>query len=159
MLAVCMTALLATGALAQNATGAANPQVPLGAPLSRPPPVSPLPSAAPVSPLTTPTVQPVAPAPAGTSPLADAAKSETQSAATRRSMRKTQVAASPDGVAPKSATSKKAAAAKKKVRKHKKTASSAAGGADATGSATPAPAGKPAKASKKKPLPNDGSRP
>jgi hypothetical protein len=156
LLAVCMTALLGTGAFAQSTAQTANPQVPMGAPLNRPQPVSPLPAAAP-QPMTqtAPMVQPVSPAPAGTSPLADAARGDSSKpATTKRKARKSTVAAASDtSFEPKAAGSTKKVAKKKKTRKHAK---ADAAGADSTAPAKPAHSGKTAK---KKALPNDGSRP
>ncbi len=158
LFAVCLTALLGTGAVAQSTAPIANPQIPLGTPLSLPPqPVSPLPAASPqaMTP-TTPLVQPVAPAPAGTSPLADAAGGETPKPATvtKRKLRKSGVgAASGTSVQTKAAGTTKKATKKKKARKQAK---ANAAGSDTTAAAKPARKGKP---TRKKIIPNDGSRP
>jgi hypothetical protein len=154
LLAVCVTALLSTGALAQSTAQTANPQVPVGTPLSRQQPVSPLPAAAPQSMTpTAPLVQPIAPAAPGTSPLADAARGDSPKPATssKHKARKSSLAAASDtSLEPKAAASTKKTTKKSKAHKHTKKV------ADAGAAGKPAHASKTAK---KKSLPNDGSRP
>jgi hypothetical protein len=104
---------------------------------------------------TAPLVQQVAPAPPGTSPLADAARGESPKPATttkRKTRKSSGATASSTSLEPKAANSTKKAT-KKKVHKRAK--------ADAAGADKAAPA-KPAhstKTAKKKAVPNDGSRP